>query len=202
MNKKIISSILIYLIVNYFIFLTPFYKKGSVLAQEKISGSSAKLLTEDVKLNYPDVNFNQNIIYILSLKKKVIKTVLERYHSPLVSESDSFINVCFKYQIDCYLLPSIAGVESTFGLYVPYHSFNPFGWGNGQIKFFNWENAIETVAREIKLKYIDQGLNNLESIGKVYAPPSKTWVNTVDFFMKEFYNEEFKINKLNLYFYD
>lgn len=202
MNKKIISSILVYLIAYFFILLSLFHKKWGVFAQEKISGSSAKLLSENVRTTLFDISFNEDIIYLLSLKKKVITTVLKKYQSPLVSETNSFINACFKYQIDCYLLPSIAGVESTFGRYVPYQSFNPFGWGNGLFKFENWESAIETVAKELKEGYINKGLCDLETIGQVYAPASLTWSKKVDFFMKEFYNEEFKINKLNLYFYD
>ncbi|HRN69613.1 MAG TPA: hypothetical protein PLS49_00375, partial [Candidatus Woesebacteria bacterium] len=61
------------------------------------------------------------------LKRSVITEVLTSYNSPLVDEADTFVEVCIKYNIDCYLLPSITGVESTFGRFILQGSHNPFG---------------------------------------------------------------------------
>lgn len=199
MNKKIKTQITINLIVLYLFIFIP-----KVFASGKISGSSAKIISQ---LDPKNINKSSDYLFtemdhFIYIKKQVIKKILEKYQSPLASVSDVFIKACIKYDLDCYLLPAIAGVESTFGRYAPYQSFNPFGWGNALIKFENWEDAIQTVARGLKEGYINRGLSDLETIGRVYAPASLTWSKKVDFFMKEFYNEEFKINKLNLYFYD
>jgi hypothetical protein len=130
------------------------------------------------------------------IKLLVIKKILNKYNSPLVSISDTFIVNCVKYNLDCYLLPAIAGLESTFGHYIYNNSYNPFGWGGGYIIFKDWKEGIEIVARGLKQNYIDKGANDIYKIGKIYAPPSKTWAYKVDFFMKEFYNEELKIQEL------
>src|SRR5690606_36825575 len=108
------------------------------------------------------------------LKRNVIKNVLTSYNSPLVSEVDTFLEVCTKYNIDCYLLPSIAGVESTFGKFTLSGSHNPFGWGGGLIIFDSWDDGIDTVGRALSEYYYAKGANTIETIGPIYAA-SPTW---------------------------
>ncbi|KKQ01415.1 MAG: hypothetical protein US11_C0009G0027 [Candidatus Roizmanbacteria bacterium GW2011_GWA2_36_23] len=67
----------------------------------------------------------------LFVKKLAMKRILEKYNSPLKDEVDSFISACQKYDLDCFLLPSISGLESTFGKFILPASHNPFGWGGG-----------------------------------------------------------------------
>jgi len=173
-----IKKLVIILIFFFIGFLSP--KKA--VGNNKVAGDSAKIWL--LKENNP-----------YFIKQLAIKKILYKYNSPLVNATDTFIDVCSKYYLDCYLLPAISGIESTFGQFIYPESYNPFGWGGGYIIFKNWGEGIETVARGLKNSYIDKGVVNLYQIGRIYAPPSKTWAYKVDFLMKEFYNEELRIRE-------
>ncbi len=122
-----------------------------------------------------------------------IYRTLARYNSPLVTEVDAFLNACMSYGINCYLLPAISGVESTFGRFLMPDSHNPFGWGGGYLYFPSWQVSFLTVAKGLRENYIDHGLTSVEMIGPVYAPPSSTWSGKVLLFMRVFASEEAKI---------
>ena len=126
MIKKIIIALLL------------LYKVANVYAVENIAGHSAYI--SDVR------NLSQ---HDFSLKRNAILKVLNKYESPLSSNVDAFVETCLNYEINCYLLPSISGLESTFGRYVYPGSYNPFGWGSCKIKFKSWDAAIETVAKNL-----------------------------------------------------
>ena len=142
------------------------------------AGSSARLVKNGKIAAASSVDYN--------LKKKVITEVLSKYNAPLVSEVDSFIETCTKYEIDCYLLPSIAGVESTFGKFTLQGSHNPFGWGGGLIMFDSWSDGIDAVGKGLRANYIDKwGASTIEEIGPIYAA-SPTWAQKVHYFHNEF----------------
>ena len=134
-------------------------------------------------------NYNHKIL----IKKVAIYRTLKRYNSPLSTEVDSFLNACLSYDINCYLLPSISGVESTFGRFLMPGSHNPFGWGGGYLYFDSWLDGFLAVAKGLRENYIDNGLTSVEIIGQVYAPPSTTWASKVLMFMRVFAEEESKI---------
>lgn len=187
-NKNFFLSLILLL---YF-FIGPSSKKALAFSFKTHQQSNSAIIIK------PSTN-NQNQYFY---KQQAIKKILTDYHSPLSDSVDSFVKVCFKYNLDCYLLPAIAGVESSFGKFISPNSYNPFGWGGGYIIFKNWQEAIETVAKALKENYLDRGIVNLFQIGSIYAPPSKSWPNKVDFFMKKFYQEEEKIKKINQIFAD
>jgi len=174
MSKKI------FLIIFLFLFLTPSFVLG------KEAGESAKITYKTILQEVPTLFY----------KKTAIRNILKKYQSPLAEFTDSFIQVCLNYQINCYLLPAIAGVESTFGRYILPYSFNPFGWGGGQIVFKNWEEAIEKVGFGIKKNYIDYGLTSIEAIANLYSQ-NPNWSKNVWFFINQFEKEE---ENLRLYF--
>lgn len=161
---------------------------------KKVSGNNDKVAEHSAKIAV----LKDNNPYFT--KQLAIKRILYKYNSPLIATVDSFINACINYNLDCYLLPSISGIESMFGQFIYPNSYNPFGWGGGYIIFKDWDEGIETVAKGLKENYIDKGAVNLSQIGKIYAPPSNTWAYKVDFFRKEFYNEELKIRELTRIF--
>ncbi len=77
-----------------------------------IAGSSAAVTyIEQNAVSMPSVQK-------MALKRKAMTEVLKRYNAPLLSEVDSFLEACVAYELDCYLLPSISGVESTFGRFL------------------------------------------------------------------------------------
>ncbi|MCX7956100.1 MAG: hypothetical protein N2593_03320 [Patescibacteria group bacterium] len=177
-------KIIFLIFITGFIFFI-FVKK--VHAQNIASGSSAQL-SYSLKI---DKNKEKNQIY--KVKEIVIKNVLERYNSPLLGEEKNFVNTCQRYDLDCYLLPSIAGLESTFGKFIWPGSYNPFGWGGGYIMFKDWADAIDTVGKGLRNNYLNKWkLYSVEAIGPVYSE-SPTWAQRVNWFIKEFKKEEEKI---------
>lgn len=165
-------------------------RTGDVFGRDKVSGASANMAYES------NVMQTEQPANMLLIKKTVIKKVLNKYNSPLVGSADAFIDACVKYTLDCYLLPSIAGLESTFGKFIHPQSYNPFGWGRGYIMFSQWKDAINTVAKGLRERYIDQGAQNTVQIGRIYSE-SPTWANRVDFLKKQFYNEEEQMQSIN-----
>lgn len=149
-----------------------------------VSGDSARLFYNEA--NSPKTN------RFLKKKLAMIK-VLEKYNSPLLESVNSFLTVCQSYELDCYLLPSIAGLESSFGKHVLAGSNNPFGWGNGYIMFDNWEHAIGTVGKGLRENYINKGADSVDEIAPIYAE-SKTWAPRVNHFKTQFEEEERKID--------
>lgn len=112
-----------------------------------------------------------------------LKNFLNIYHSPLVLYAELIVSTADKYNIPWSLVTSISGVESGFCHNLPYNSFNCWGWENGATRFRDYSFAIETVSRELKEHYWSRGLDTPEEIGKIYAPPSKTWAGKVRHFM-------------------
>ena len=180
MRKLILGIILLFSIF----FLVPQVKA------EIMAGASAPLMHQSF-INNKDIK---------KLREKkleiVIKSVLKRYGSPLADESESFVKACIKYEIDCYILPSIAGLESTFGKFILPNSYNPFGWGRGYMMFASWSEGFDTVAQGLKNNYINKGAETIEEIGTIYSE-SSTWAVRVRFFISQFKNEEEKMTLLS-----
>ncbi len=180
MKQKILKTIITGLL---FLFLLA----KTVFSQSVASGSSAQLV------NNLKIEENKKIEY--TIKEIVIRRILEKYNSPLVGEEKSFVSTCYKYSLDCYLLPSIAGLESTFGRFILPNSYNPFGWGGGYIIFDSWQDGIETVASGLKNHYINKGAIDIYQIGPIYSE-SPTWAIRVNWFLNQFKQEEEKIKLL------
>lgn len=123
------------------------------------------------------------------VQRATIKAVLDSYNSPLASQVDGFMNACMTYDIDCYLLPSIAGLESTFGKFTYPNSHNPFGWGGGLIMFESWEDGFMAVAKGLRNNYIDKGRDTIDKIAPIYAE-SPTWATRVSYFHNKFKEAE------------
>ena len=124
-----------------------------------------------------------------NLKRNAITKVLSKYESPLIQNADAFVETCLKFELNCYLLPSISGLESTFGRFVNPGSYNPFGWGAGLIGFESWNQAINTVGLGLKDNYIAKGAVTVDQIGSIYAE-SSTWASRIHNFMYEFEQAE------------
>lgn len=116
-------------------------------------------------------------------KQAKLRAFLKKYNSPLVDSTNDFIDASEQYNVDWKLVPSITGVESTFGKFLPAGSYNAYGWGGGLIRFESWRDSIHTVTKALAEKYIARGLTTPMLIQRVYAPPSTTWGNKVTYFM-------------------
>jgi hypothetical protein len=169
------------------VFFTLLFGFSPQKASAQVAGSSAtigaRIGTDSARIFIDKKN--------LAIKKIAIKKVLERYNSPMVNEVDSFISACDTYELDCYLLPSIAGLESSFGRFLMPNSYNPFGWGGGHIYFKSWDDGIDTVAKGLRNNYMNKGATSLESIGRIYSE-SPTWAPRVRTFMSQMEKEEEK----------
>lgn len=125
---------------------------------------------------------------------KILAAYLKKYNSPLQDYAHDFIEAAEKYGIDWKLVPSISGVESTFGKFIPggtdyaNTSYNAWGWGastpEAAIYFKSWKEAIYTISKGLKENYIDKGLKDPVSMNRVYAA-SPTWGTKVAYFMKD-----------------
>lgn len=162
-----------------------FFFLATAVSAENVAGNSAEL-TQSSKLAVKDGNLINDL-----RTRMVIKSVLEKYNSPLVGEVDSFMAACKKYDLDCYLLPSISGLESTFGRFIYPNSYNPFGWGGGLIMFNKWSDGIDTVASGLRNNYINKGATSIYEIGHIYSE-SPTWATRVSSIMTQFQKEEEK----------
>ncbi|MEK7597591.1 MAG: hypothetical protein AAB441_03005 [Patescibacteria group bacterium] len=182
--KKLIAKTVFFLFVLLFV---------NPVKAEIIAGASAPLVYNSfIKTDDIEQLRQRNI-------KITIETVLKRYNSPMAGNADSFVKACIKYQIDCYLLPSIAGLESTFGKFIWPNSFNPFGWARGYMMFNDWSEGIDTVAKGLKKGYINKGALTVEDIGPIYSE-SPTWAIRVNYFINQFEREEEKMSLLSSQF--
>lgn len=182
--KNFITTIIISLL---------FFISAVSVKAEVIAGASAPLVYNSfISINDIEQLRQKKI-------KSAIETVLKKYNSPMSNESDSFVKACVKYQIDCYLLPSIAGLESTFGKFIWPNSHNPFGWARGYMMFDNWESGINTVAKGIRNGYLSKGALTIEDIGPIYSE-SPTWATRVNYFKNQFEREEEKLSLLSSQF--
>jgi hypothetical protein len=145
------------------------------------------------KQEQPDSDFYDTETY---LQKRAIYLVLSRHNSPLADHADTFVDACVMYELDCFLLPAIAGIESSYGHAVIQGSYNPFGWGAGKIYFDSWEEGIYTVAQGLHDGYISQGAVTIEQIGSIYAT-SPSWPTHIRQKRSEFEQEK---KQLELYF--
>lgn len=170
---KILSTILLIT----FLLVLPAHVKA-----DKVAGGSALL----------SYNYSSSTLFDVKLKKMVIKRVLERYKSPLAGAVDEFVQTCTTYDLDCYLIPSIAGIESQFGNIMVPDTNNPFGWGKGYIYFDSWQSAIHTVGYSLRHYYFDKGAVSLDDVGIIYAQTT-TWAPKVRYFMNVFKAEEEKM---------
>ena len=76
-----------------------------------------------------------------------IDTYFKHRSMPLAGYGSQFVAVAEKYGLPYNLLPAIAIRESSGGKYLLNN--NPFGWGSAKIKFSNFNEAIETVGRNL-----------------------------------------------------
>lgn len=166
------------------------FKGGAVMAEYQAGGSAQ--LSLSVKIAKEEQKAQD-----LKRKELAIKSVLNRYDSPMAGDAKSFIETCTKYNLDCYLLPSIAGLESTFGRFIWPNSYNAFGWARGYMMFDNWGEGIDTVGKGLRENYMDNwGALGVYEIGPIYSE-SATWAVRVEWFKKEFEKEEEKLSLIS-----
>ncbi len=136
-------------------------------------------------------------------RARILQDYLEQYNSPLAGHSQDFIDAADMYKVDWRLVPSIAGVESTFGKFIPggYEpgsiSYNAWGWGvygDQALGFKSWKDGIYTLNKGLRENYINRGYTEPYSMNKIYAS-SPTWGGKVSYFMQDM--EKFSRNHVS-----
>jgi hypothetical protein len=160
--KKLIT----YILISAALFT---FNAGSVRAETSADASAT------LKTGFPDAGFDY--------RTENLRNFLEKFNSPLANYAADFVNYADQNGLDYRLVPAISGVESTFGKFIPYESYNAYGWANGEYSFTSWTDSIAHVSETLKTSYIDKGAPTIAKIAKRYAPPSVTWGNGVTFFI-------------------
>ncbi len=175
MLKKTLTLLIVWLLLA-----------GGVAAADREAGQSARMTATTTVVEQQS---NQADMVALAAKRRAIKAVLEQYNSPMTESVDAFMNACVKYNIDCYLLPAIAGLESSFGVHIWPDSHNAFGWGGGYIMFNTWADGIDAVAAGLRKGYVSDGQITPDMIGRKYSE-SPTWSVRVNRFIAQFEQTE------------
>lgn len=119
----------------------------------------------------------------------IVEKYLEKHNSPLLPYVDELLEACEKYEVDYRLVVAIAQCESNLCKKSPEGSYNCWGFENGSTKFLSWEQALNQVAKTLRERYLDQGLETPEEIMPKYAPPSVDkggpWAKCVNQFIDE-----------------
>lgn len=130
----------------------------------------------------------------LDYRVSALESVLNKYKSPLAPYAKTYVQAADKHGVDWRLLPSIAGLESSFGKHYIEGTYNVYGWGSGRIYFDSWENGIDHINKTLRANYMDKwGAKNVWEIGPIYAE-SPTWAVRVDKFMNEINSEYLAIS--------
>ncbi len=122
----------------------------------------------------------------LDERARVLANYLESKNSPLQYHAQDFVDAANTYQVDWKLVPSIAGVESTFGKHIP-GGYNAWGWGvygDQALGFKSWRDGIFTVTGGLKKNYIDKGLIEPYAMNRKYAA-SPAWGGNVSYFIAD-----------------
>lgn len=168
------------ILLSILIFLSLIALKG-YLATGKIDASSQKKTLDQIEVKK------------VNPKAEVLSAYLSKHNSPMTDSAQDFIDAAKTYDLDWRLLPSIAGVESTFGKNTP-GGYNAYGWGvygTNRIYFKSWRDGMFTVAKGLRENYLNRGLTNPHSINIVYAA-SPNWGGKVSYFMNDL--EQFSKN--------
>lgn len=131
-------------------------------------------------------------------RAEVLQAYLAKYNSPMQYQAQSFVEAADEYNLDWRLVPAIAGVESTFGKFIP-GGFNAWGWGvygDQAIYFTSWRDGIFTVSAGLRQNYLDRGLVDPYDINRVYAA-SPTWGSHVHYFLKDIEKFQAEYEKVN-----
>lgn len=163
------KRLLLFLLLSF-----PFLFLGRPVAAEKSAITKQTLLDTEI------------VVRKLDGRAKILSHYLAQFNSPMQYHAQDFIDASDTYNLDWKLLPSIAGVESTFGKHIP-GGFNAYGWGvygTQAIYFSSWRDGMFTVAKGLRENYLNRGLTDPYAINRIYAA-SPVWGRNVTYFIQD-----------------
>jgi len=158
----------------------------------KISANSANLaqnvnIPSGIQLQTNEINGQVLGAEVTDLRIYIVSNFLK--NTPLEDYSEHIVQTSDKYDLDYRLIPAIAMKESGGGVAARNGSYNAWGFENGRTNFNSWDQAISSVAKTLKEKYVDKGLVTPEQIMPVYAPPQiftgGKWAKDINFFFSQ-----------------
>ncbi|MFN8523718.1 MAG: hypothetical protein U0821_11530 [Chloroflexota bacterium] len=92
--------------------------------------------------------------------------------SPLAGMGNALLNVGWRYNIDPRLLVAISGADTGYGRVIctPFNAWNWFWFDWCNSPFDSWEQAMDEVARGLRVLYLDDGLMDVYAIARRYGP--------------------------------
>ncbi len=133
-----------------------------------------------------------NLLLTADARTLIISGYLRRHRSVLEPYAVQIVSISDKYRLDYRLLVAIAQQESNLCKKIPDGSHNCWGfgiYGDQVIRFPGYLQALETVAKSLKTKYVDYGLDTPEEIMVKYTPPSLekggAWAKGINQFLSE-----------------
>lgn len=140
----------------------------------------------------------------LDKRVEILQAYLAKYNSPLQHQAKNFVEAADAHGLDWRLVASIAGVESTFGKFMPggtgpYTSYNAWGWGvygTQAIYFKSWREGIFTVSEGLRKNYANRGLTTPAAINRAYST-SPAWAGSVVYFLNDIENFRAEYEKSN-----
>lgn len=169
-------------IIVILLFISLLASSQKAHALEKASGSSATLA-------------NESSFVERDMRAQTLQKYLEAKGSPMASSAATFVREADKNNLDWRLVAAISGVESNHGKFIPYNSYNGWGWGvygDNVINFASWDEAIVVISKSLRKDYMDKwNATNVEEMGKIYAA-DPNWSIKVRYFMNKI--EEFEAN--------
>lgn len=166
--------------------------KNEVLAKEKLNQIAYSDLMTILGEATQSAAIQESAKIINDTKVKIISQYLKKYQSPMLENSQALVNSANNYNIDPFLIVAIAQCETNLGKKSPEGCYNPFGLGiysQKMLCFNNWEESFELMAKILRNKYHNQGLNTPEDIMIKYCPNSLEkdgqWAKCVSHFIED-----------------
>lgn len=102
--------------------------------------------------------------------------------TPLAGYGNAFDTAGRRWNVSPFFVASIAGVESSFGAAAC--GGNAWGIGSCAMSFGSFADGIVFTTRLLRKSYINAGLRDVWSIGRIYCPPcGDRWGDKVGWLM-------------------
>ncbi len=119
----------------------------------------------------------------------VIDQYFAKHKCPMAGTGEIMVAAADKYGFEYWWLPAIAWQESTCGKAMPNNSYNAWGYGiygTKVTRFTSWEEAVDTIARDLSKNFFAKGLIEPCDVMKRYTPPSNgSWCKGINYFKDE-----------------
>lgn len=173
------------------------WRVRTIQLEPQVLGSSAVVAAGEEALPPRLATGAKSTVQSADARARIVANFLERHNSPLEPfdyYGQVLVETADRYGLDYRLLPAIMMQESNLCKVIPPGSNNCLGFGihaRGTLEFETYEASFDRAARELKERYVDQGLTTPEDIMRKYTPSSNgSWAFSVNQWIVEMeYND-------------